>query len=167
MAGFSRFLWSTSTNFKNWFIQKNFDTNESHGGRFVTFGEMTSSHLQKTTLFLFLSVRRGQLRVLPVNQLAQSGVQNIGFVHTSRRFFYFFKFRLETGEFKEKVKKRHFLEGQKQANMAIFVARPQVSLAISQGSFIFFLIEDMSVMCLSLVTKCVRLKGNELQFLEN
>ena len=46
--------------------------------------------------------------------------------------------------------------------MAIFVARPQVSLEISQGSFIFFLIEDMSVMCLSLVTKCVR-----LQFFEN
>ena len=46
--------------------------------------------------------------------------------------------------------------------MAIFVARPQVSLAISQGSFIFFLIEDMSVMCLSLVTNYVDLKGTEL-----
>ena len=38
---------------------------------------------------------------------------------------------------------------------AIFVARPHVSLAISQGSIIFFLIEDISVMCLSLVTKYV------------
>ena len=48
--------------------------------------------------------------------------------------------------------------------MAIFVPRPQVSLTISQSSIIFFLLEDMSVMCLSLVTKCVRLKGKELQF---
>ena len=46
--------------------------------------------------------------------------------------------------------------------MAIFVARPQVSLAISQGSIIFFLIEDMSVMCLSLLTNNVGLKGKEL-----
>ena len=96
MAGFSRFLWSASADFENWFIQKNFDTNESHGGRFVTFGKMTSSHQQKTTLF-FLSVRRGRFRVLPVDQVAQSGVENIRFAHTFRRFFYFFEFRLETG----------------------------------------------------------------------
>ena len=51
--------------------------------------------------------------------------------------------------------------------MALFVARPQVSLAISQSSFIFFLIEDMSVMCLSLLTNSVGLKGKELQFFEN
>ena len=59
------------------------------------------------------------------------------------------------------------MDGQKQANMAIFVSRPQVSLTISHGFIIFFLIEDMSVMCLFLVTKCIRLKGNELQFFEN
>ena len=46
--------------------------------------------------------------------------------------------------------------------MAIFVARPQVSLAISQGSIIFFLLEDMSVMCLFLLTNSVGLKGKEL-----
>ena len=60
-----------------------------------------------------------------------------------------FEFWLETGEFEEKVKKRGFLDGQKLANMAIFVGDPQVSLTISQGSIIFFLLEDMSVMCLS------------------
>ena len=32
---------------------------------------------------------------------------------------------------------------------------------------IFFLIEDMSVMCLFLLTNFVGLKGKELQFLEN
>ena len=37
------------------------------------------------------------------------------------------------------------MDGQKQANMAIFVSRPQVSLAISQGSIIFFLLEDIPV----------------------
>ena len=55
------------------------------------------------------------------------------------------------------------MDGQKQANMAIFVGRPQVSLTISQGSIIFFLLEDMSVMCLSLLTNSVGLKGKELQ----
>ena len=81
-------------------------------GRVVTFGKMTSSHQQKTA-FLFLSVRRGEFRVLPVDQLAQSGVQNIGFVHTSGLFFHFFEFRLETGEFKEKVKKNVFWKREK------------------------------------------------------
>ena len=47
--------------------------------------------------------------------------------------------------------------------MAIFGARPQVSLPISQGSIIFFLLEDISVMCLSLLTNFVGLKGEELQ----
>ena len=36
--------------------------------------------------------------------------------------FYYSEFRLKTGEFEEKVKKC-FLDGQKRANMAIFVAR--------------------------------------------
>ena len=49
--------------------------------------------------------------------------------------------------------------------MAIFVPHPQVSLTISQGSIIFFLFEDMSVMCLSLLKNSVGLKDKELQFL--
>ena len=57
------------------------------------------------------------------------------------------------------------MDGQKQANMAIFVPCPQVSLMISHGSIIFFLLEDMSVMCVSLLTNSVGLKGKELQFL--
>ena len=43
------------------------------------------------------------------------------------------------------------------------VACPQVSLPISQGSIIFFLLEDMSVMCFSLLTNSVGLKGKELK----
>ena len=57
------------------------------------------------------------------------------------------------------------MDEQNQANMAIFVPHPQVSLTIFQGSIIFFLSEDMSVMCLSLLTNSVGLKGKELQFL--
>ena len=51
MTGFSRFLWNASTDFECCFIQKNFDTIESHGERFGTFGNMTSSHQQKTIFF--------------------------------------------------------------------------------------------------------------------
>ena len=61
------------------------------------------------------------------------------------------------------MKNEFFLDGQKQANMAIFVGRLQVSLTISQGSIIFFLLEDISVMCLSLLTNSVGLKVKELQ----
>ena len=59
------------------------------------------------------------------------------------------------------------MDGQKQANMAIFVGDPQVSLTISQGSIIFFLLEDMSVMCLSFLTNSVGLKGKELQMVSH
>ena len=47
--------------------------------------------------------------------------------------------------------------------MAIFVARPQVSLSDFSGYLLFlFLLEDMSVMCLSLLMNYVGLKGKEL-----
>ena len=49
---------------------------------------------------------------------------------------YFSEFWLKTGEFEEKVKK-FFLIGQKQANMAIFVTHPKVSLTISHGFIVF------------------------------
>ena len=42
------------------------------------------------------------------------------------------------GRIWRKSEKRGFLDGQKQANMAIFVGDPQVFLAICQGSIIFF-----------------------------
>ena len=73
-------------------------------------------------------------------------------------YFLFFWISAGNGRIWRKSEKRGFLDGQKQANMAIFVARPQVSLAISQGSIIFFLLEDMSVMCLFLLTNYVGLK---------
>ena len=59
------------------------------------------------------------------------------------------------------------MDGQKQANMAIFVGDPQVSLTISQGSIIFFLSEDMSVMCPSLLTNSVGLTVKELELIPN
>ena len=58
-------------------------------------------------------------------------------------FFYFCKFRLETGEFEEKMEKEVF-GWAKTAKHGYFVSRPQASLTISQGS-IFFLIGGMSL----------------------
>ena len=57
------------------------------------------------------------------------------------------------------------MDGQKQANMAIFVPRPQVSLTNSQGSIIFSRLGDMSVMCLSSLTNSIGLKVEKLDFL--
>ena len=69
------------------------------------------------------------------------------------------------GRIWRKSEKRGFLDGQKQANMAIFRSRgTPTGLPISQDVIFDFLKEEISLMCLSLVMKCVRLKGEELHF---
>ena len=53
--------------------------------------------------------------------------------------------------------------GKNRQTWLFFVPRPQVSLTISQGFIILFLLEDMSVMCLSSLLNSVGLNGKELQ----
>ena len=127
---------------------------------------MTSSHEQNRTLF-FLSVRHALFRVLFLYQFGKHWAQNIGFVDTNRIDFLWFWILAGNGRIWRKSEKKGFLDGQKQANISIFVPRPQISLTISQGSIIFFVLKDMSVMCLSLLTNTVGLKGKELQFMGN
>ena len=128
---------------------------------------MTSSHEQKKTLFFYLSVRQGLFRVLLFHQFGRHWAQNIGFVDHEWIIWLFFRILAGNGRIWRKSEKIGFLVGQKQANMAIFVARPQVSLTISQSSIIFFLLEDMSVICLSLLTNSVGLKDKELQMVSH
>ena len=149
--------------FRKSFLQKKRPHRGTHGRSLIPFGLMTSSHEQKRTLFFYLSVRHALFRVLFLHQFGRHWAQNIGFVDTNRVDVVLFWILAGNGRIWRKSEKRGFLDGQKQANMAIFVARPQVSLTISQGSIIFFLLEDMSVMCLSLLTNSVGLKGKELQ----
>ena len=108
MAGFSRFLWSASTDFENWFIQKNFDTNESHGGRFVTFGKMTSSHQQKTTLFFFCSCEGVNLGYFPSISWHNLGCKILGLFTSLNVFFIFLNFDLKQENLKKKWKKTFF-----------------------------------------------------------
>ena len=150
--------------FKNRFAKKERPHSGTNGRSLISFGSMTSSHEQKRTVF-FLSVRRALFRVLFLHQFGRHWAQNIGFVDTNRMNVFLSWILAGNGRIWRKSEKRGFLDGQKQANMAIFVSRPQVSLTISQGSIIFFLLEDMSVMCLSLLTNTVGLKGKELQFM--
>ena len=126
---------------------------------------MTSLHEQKRTLFFFGPSVTLFLGYSSFISLEDIGRKISGLLTIIEWTYFCFEFWLETGEFEEKVKKEVFLDGQKQANISIFVPRPQVSLTISQGSIIFFLLEDMSVMCLSLLTNTVGLKGKELQFM--
>ena len=58
-----------------------------------------------------MSVRHARVRVLFFHQFGRPWVQNIGFADTIYSLFYFFEFRLETGEFEEKVKKEVFWMG--------------------------------------------------------
>ena len=125
---------------------------------------MTSSHERKRTLFFFCPSVILFLGYSSFISLEDIGRKISGLLTPIVWTSFCFEFWLETGEFEEKVK-RGFLDGQKQANISIFVPRPQVSLAISQGSIIFFLLEGMSVKCLSLLTNTVGLKGKELQFM--
>ena len=109
------------------------------------------------------------LRVLFFHRFGRSWVQNIGFADTFWTLLFFW-IAAGNGRIWRKSKKEVFLDEQKQANMAIFVARQQLFVARPSDDFLglnFFLIIDMSVTCLSLVTKCVRLKGKELQFFWN
>ena len=73
----------------NCFIEKNFDIKKTQTG-VVTFGtRMTSSHQRKNDFVFFVRPKRSIEGILPVDQLAQSGVQNMVFFHTSRRFLKF------------------------------------------------------------------------------
>ena len=151
---------------KNRFDIKNVYIGE-HTGEVWFHSVRWRHHTSKKGRCFFLSVRNARVRVLFFHQFGKPWAQNIGFVDTKRFMFLFFWISAGNGRIWRKSEKKGFLDGQKQANMAIFVPRPQVSLTISQGSIIFFLLEDMSVMCLSLLTNTVGLKGKELEFFPN
>ena len=75
-------------------------------------------------------------------------------------FFHFLELRLETGEFKEKVKKT-FSGSAKKGKHGYFCVTPTSLPGDFSGFYYFFLVEDMSVMCFSLLTNSVVLNGKE------
>ena len=81
--------------------------------------------------------------------------------------FLFFWISAGNGRIWRKSRKEVFWMGKNRQTWLFLLHAHRSSLTISQGFIIFFLIIDMPVMCLSLVTKFVRLKGKELQFFEN
>ena len=90
---------------------------------------MTSSHEQKRRCY-FCPSCKGYFSFIDLRDL---GCKISGLLTPFGHFFSFFEFRLETGEFEENWKKR-FRGWAKQANMAIFVARPQI-FSLSEGIF--------------------------------
>ena len=104
----------------------------------ISFGSMTSSHERKRKLFFFCPSVTLFLGYSSFVSLEDIGRKISGLLTLIEWTYFCFEFWLETGEFEEKVKKEVFWDGQKQANMAIFVGDPQVSPTISQGSIIFF-----------------------------
>ena len=161
IAVFKQYLWNGWTDLENLFDKKKRWHRGTHGRSLIPFRFMTSSHEQKTTLFFYLSVRHARVRVFFFISLENLGCKISGLLTPFKHFFIFW-ISAGNGRIWRKSEKRGFLDGQKQTNMAIFVSRPQVSLTISQGSIIFSLIEDMSVMCLSLLINYVGLKGKGL-----
>ena len=161
IAVFKQYLWNGWTDLENLFDKKKRWHRGTHGRSLIPFRFMTSSHEQKTTLFFFCPSVTLVLGYSSFISLEDLGCKISGLL-TPFKHFLIFWISAGNGRIWRKSEKRGFLDGQKQANMAIFVSRPQVSLMISQGSIIFSLIEDMSVMCLSLLTNCVGLKDKEL-----
>ena len=125
-------------------------------------------HTSKKGRGFFLSVRHALFRVLFLHQFGRHWAQNIGLVDPNRMNVFLFWILAGNGRIWRKSEKRGFLDGQKQANMAIFVGDPQVSLTISRGFIIFFPVRrHMSVMCLSLLTNSVGLTVKELELIPN
>ena len=117
---------------------------------------MTSSHERKRTLFFFCPSVILFLWYSSFISLEDIGRKISGLLTPIVWTSFCFEFWLETGEFEEKVKKEVFWMGKnRQIFLFLYHVRPQVSLTISQGSIIFFLLEDMSVKCLSLLTNPV------------
>ena len=79
----------------------------------------------------------GTLSLLFLRQFGRHWAQNIGFVDPNRMDVFLFWILAGNGRIWRKSEKRGFLDGQKLANMAIFVGDPQVSPTISQGFIIF------------------------------
>ena len=150
--------------FRKSFLQKKRLHRGTHGISLIPF--VWWRHHASNKGHCFLSVRNARVRVLSFHQFGRPWRKISGLLTTIESFSYFLNFGWERENWR-KSEKRGFLDGQKQANMAIFVPRPQVSLTISQNSIIFFLLEDMSVMCLSILTNSVGLKGKELEFFPN
>ena len=124
---------------------------------------MTSSHEQKTACFV-PSVT-SLLRVLFFHRFGRSWVQNIGFADTFWTLFFWIS--AGNGRIWRKSKKEIFwVDKNKQTWLFLLHAHRSLWRFLRVLLF-FFLIIDMSVMCLSLVTKCVRLNGKELHFFEN
>ena len=161
IAVFKQYLWNGWTDLENRFYKKNIHI-EEHTGEVWFHSVWWRHHTSKKGRCFFLSVRHALFKVLFFHQFGRHWAQNIGFVDLKWIIWLFFGILAGNRRIWRKSEERGFLDGQKQANMAIFVARPQVSLAISQGSIIFFLFEDMSVMCLFLLTNSVGLEGEEL-----
>ena len=89
------------------FDRKNVHIGEHMGRSLAPFGLMPSSREQKRRCFL--SVRNARVRVLFLHQFGRPWVQNIGFVDTFDRLFYFLNFGLKRENLKKKGKKSFWM----------------------------------------------------------
>ena len=132
----------------------------------ISFGLMTSSHEQKRTLFFYLSVRHAHFKVLFFHQFGRPWAQNIGLLTPTIYFLIFLNFGWKRENLKKKWKKR-FFGWAKTGKHGYFCTTPTGLPDDFSWFYYFFLLEDMSVMCLSLLTNSVGLKGKELEFFPN
>ena len=130
IAVFKQYLWEGWTDLENRFDKNKRPHRGTHGrssGDSIRFDDVRASSSQGTLLSSVWKTLGAKYRVCMLTP--------------KQAFCYFLNFRWKRENLKRKWKKRFFLDEQKQANMAIFVAHPQVSLAISQASIIFFRLE--------------------------
>ena len=122
---------------KSFRLKKNVHIGE-HTGEVWFHSVWWRHHTSKKGRCFFLSVRHGLFRVLFFHQFGRHWAQNIGFVDQKWIIWLFFGILAGNGRIWRKSEKRGFLDGQKQANMAIFVARPTGLPGDFSGFYYFF-----------------------------
>ena len=131
-----QYLWNGWTDLENRFYKKNAHIGE-HTGEVWFHSVWWRHHTSKKGRCFFCPSVTLVLGYSSFISLENFGRKISGLLTPIDSFSYVFEFLAGNGRIWRKSGKRGFLDGQKQANMAIFVPRPQVSLTISQGFIIF------------------------------
>ena len=131
----------------------------THGRSLISFGfDDVITRAKKDVVFLFVRPSRSFQGTLPWSVWETLGAKYQVCWHQSNERLFVLNFGWKRENLKKKWKKR-FFELAKNGKHGYFCWWPTGLPDNFSGFYYFFLLEDMSVMCLSLLTNSVGLKG--------
>ena len=162
MTGFNRFLWNASTDLKIVSLKKTL-TQIRHRWDGSWHSVRWHHHTNKKRLCFFICPSEGaNLGYFPTISWHNLGCKILGLFTFLDVFFIFWNFDSKRENLKKKWKKTCFGSAKK-GKHGYFCRSPTGFPGDFSGFYYFFLIGDMSVMCLFLLTNYVGLKDKELQ----